>query len=158
MKMIITIVLATLMLGLLYACTPGNGNVNPTSTSLVIDRILQTGELTVGTAASMPPLNMTTRDGKIIGLEADLARYMAGSMGVQLKLKARQFSKLPPAPFHSGLFRNIILTSAILVRWPQSGGDDEYVKSQAVFPSTDTSLRIMDVKYRPNKNFLFKLS
>jgi polar amino acid transport system substrate-binding protein len=41
--------------------------------------------------------DMTTKDGKIIGLEADLARYMADSMGVKLNLKAIQFSKLLPA-------------------------------------------------------------
>jgi polar amino acid transport system substrate-binding protein len=40
---------------------------------------------------------MTTKEGKIIGFEADLARYMADSMGVNLKLKAIQFSKLLPA-------------------------------------------------------------
>ena len=31
------------------------------------------GELVVGTAASMPPLNMTTKTGEIIGLEIDMA-------------------------------------------------------------------------------------
>ncbi len=97
MKKIRTILIATLTLSLLFACSTGTGNVTPAATSPVIDRILQKGELTVGTAAMMPPLNMTTKDGKIIGLEADLARYMADSMGVKLNLKAIQFSKLLPA-------------------------------------------------------------
>jgi polar amino acid transport system substrate-binding protein len=97
MKKIRTILIATLTLSLLFACSTGTGNVTPAATSPVIDRILQKGELTVGTAAMMPPLNMTTKDGKIIGLEADLARYMADSKGVKLNLKAIQFSKLLPA-------------------------------------------------------------
>ena len=97
MKKISIILTVALALSLLYACTTGTANVTPSSTSPVINRILQKGELRVGTAASMPPLNMTTKDGKIIGLEADLARYMADSMGVKLNLKAIQFSKLLPA-------------------------------------------------------------
>jgi polar amino acid transport system substrate-binding protein len=55
------------------------------------------GELVVGTAASMPPLNMTTKDGEIIGMEIDLAKAMADSMGVKLRLEAMQFHELLPA-------------------------------------------------------------
>jgi polar amino acid transport system substrate-binding protein len=53
--------------------------------------------LIVGTAGSMPPLNMTTKAGKLIGFEADLADYMATAMGVRLKLAAMPFSELLPA-------------------------------------------------------------
>ena len=45
--------------------------------SPVLDRIMAKKELVVGTAASMPPLNMTTKDGQIIGVEVDLARLFA---------------------------------------------------------------------------------
>jgi len=48
----------------------------------------------VGTAASMPPLNMTTKDGQIIGMEADLARFFADGMGVKLTLKPMRFNDL----------------------------------------------------------------
>jgi polar amino acid transport system substrate-binding protein len=96
MKKISAILVLILSLSILYACATGTGTMTASSSSPVIDRILKNGELTVGTAAMMPPLNMTTKDGKIIGLEADLARYMADSMGVKL-LKAIQFSKLLPA-------------------------------------------------------------
>jgi len=65
--------------------------------SPVLDRIQEKKELVVGTAASMPPLNMTTKDGKIVGIEMDLARLIAGSMGVKLTLKKMQFSELLPA-------------------------------------------------------------
>jgi polar amino acid transport system substrate-binding protein len=60
----------------------------------VIHRIQQRGELLVGTAGDMPPLNMTTRDGKVIGYDADLGRYISKAMGVQLKLKTMPFSEL----------------------------------------------------------------
>jgi len=58
---------------------------------------MQRDELVVGTAASMPPFNMTTKSGKIIGMDIDLARYMADSLGVRLKLKSMPFAELLPA-------------------------------------------------------------
>ncbi len=62
-----------------------------------IERIQQQGELVVGTAGNMPPLNMTTKGGQIIGFEADLARYMATAMGVELRFETLPFSELLPA-------------------------------------------------------------
>lgn len=70
--------------------------VKPTPTP-VLDGIVQRGELVVGTAASMPPLNMTTKKGEIIGFEIDLAKMMASAMGVKLRVEAMEFSKLLPA-------------------------------------------------------------
>jgi polar amino acid transport system substrate-binding protein len=65
--------------------------------SPVLDRIMAKKELIVGTAASMPPLNMTTKDGQIIGMEIDLARLFAGGMEVKLTLKPMHFNDLLPA-------------------------------------------------------------
>lgn len=69
----------------------------PTSASPVIDRILQRGELRVGTSGHQPPLNATTKNGQIIGLDADLAAALAKAMGVKLSLVPIQFSELLPA-------------------------------------------------------------
>jgi polar amino acid transport system substrate-binding protein len=68
-----------------------------TRISPVVDRIVAKKELVVGTAASMPPLNMTTKDGQIIGMEVDLARFFANGMGVKLTLKPMRFNDLLPA-------------------------------------------------------------
>ena len=67
------------------------------SASPVIDRILQHGELRVGTSGNQPPLNAATKDGKIIGFDADLAAAFAKSMGVKLTMVPMQFSDLLPA-------------------------------------------------------------
>ena len=45
----------------------------------------------------MPPLNMTAKDGTIIGLEADLAGIFAVAMDVRLTMKPMQFDDLLPA-------------------------------------------------------------
>jgi len=66
----------------------------PVSASPVIDRILQRGELRVGTSGTQPPLSATTKDNQIIGFDADLAAAFAKSMGVKLTLVPIQFSEL----------------------------------------------------------------
>ncbi|HUL21379.1 MAG TPA: transporter substrate-binding domain-containing protein [Thermodesulfobacteriota bacterium] len=65
--------------------------------SPVLDRIMAKKELIVGTAASMPPLNMTTKEGEIIGAEIDLARAFASAMEVKLTLSRMPFNELLPA-------------------------------------------------------------
>jgi polar amino acid transport system substrate-binding protein len=73
------------------------GQVFAAGISPVLDRIQANKELVVGTAASMPPLNMTTKDGQIIGMEMDLARFFASGMDVKLTLKPMNFNDLLPA-------------------------------------------------------------
>jgi len=87
------VVLLTLVAGCAPATTTADGPL-PIS---VLGRIRAKGELVVGTAASMPPLNMTTKTGEIIGLEIDLAQAMADAMKVKLRLSAMPFSDLLPA-------------------------------------------------------------
>jgi polar amino acid transport system substrate-binding protein len=91
-------ILAVLGLFLLSACatTATQTQLIP-SPSPVIDRVMGKGELRVGTAGGMPPLNMTTSDGEIIGLEPDIAELMAEAMGVDLKLVPMPFNELLPA-------------------------------------------------------------
>ncbi len=84
-------------LGLMAGCAQmpmaaGSARVAP-----VLDRIQAKKELVVGTAASMPPLNMRTVDGQIIGLEADLAAILADGLDAKLTLKAMAFNDLIPA-------------------------------------------------------------
>jgi polar amino acid transport system substrate-binding protein len=92
MKRTLTALALTIALGILASCASMQGGPSP-----VIHRIQQKGELVVGTAGAMPPLNMTTREGDVIGFDADLAQSIASGMGVTLKLEAMPFSKLLPA-------------------------------------------------------------
>ena len=63
----------------------------------ILDRILEKGELVVGTTGTQPPLNATTKDGKIIGLDADIAKRIAISMGVKVHFATMPFADLLPA-------------------------------------------------------------
>ena len=92
-RLVAWLVAVSLVAGWAHAVAAGEiPRVSP-----VLDRILAKKELVVGTAASMPPLNMTTKDGQIIGLEVDLARMFANAMEVKLTLKPMHFNDLLPA-------------------------------------------------------------
>jgi polar amino acid transport system substrate-binding protein len=98
MKKVVLPIFSVLVSMVFFACSQHNlGTYVLTSPSPVIDRIQQRGELVVGTAAGMPPLNMTAKDGEIIGLDADLSRYLADAMGVKLRLEPMAFKDLLPS-------------------------------------------------------------
>ena len=88
---------------LLIALVALSGCATTTETSAqasagpTLGRILERGTLVVGTAASMPPLNMTAKDGEIFGFEPELAKRMASAMGVELQLEKIPFAGLLPA-------------------------------------------------------------
>jgi ABC-type amino acid transport substrate-binding protein len=84
------------VISFLYACAEMNRTPTP-SASPVLDRILSRGELRVGMSGDMPPLNMTTKEDKIIGLDADLAALIADAMGVKLNVQKMAFAGLLPA-------------------------------------------------------------
>jgi polar amino acid transport system substrate-binding protein len=86
-----------LVLSIFSSCSHHSGTYVLTSPAPVLDRIQTRGELIIGTAADMPPFNMTTKDNRIIGLEIDLAQALAQAMDVELKLQAIAFKDLLPA-------------------------------------------------------------
>ncbi len=96
MKFFKTMALLLIIPLTLVACN-GLDSKKDLAASPTLERILSRGELIVGTAASMPPLNMTTKDGEIIGIEPDIATFIAGGMGVKLTLKPMAFHELLPA-------------------------------------------------------------
>jgi polar amino acid transport system substrate-binding protein len=97
MKMKKWAILFLSLLLFLGGCAQMNSNTAKASASPVIDRILQRGELAVGMAGNMPPMNMTSKEGELIGYEVDLAKAMAKAMGVRVKLKVMPFAELIPA-------------------------------------------------------------
>ncbi len=97
MKYIKAAVISVLAVFLLTACAEFQQRMTRSSTSPVIDSILDRGELVVGTMGKMPPLNMTTKDGNLMGLEIDLVKSIAAAMGVKYRFETMAFSELLPA-------------------------------------------------------------
>ncbi|MCB2193159.1 MAG: transporter substrate-binding domain-containing protein [Deltaproteobacteria bacterium] len=63
----------------------------------VIQRILKQKELVVATTGDYPPLTAKTKEGKFIGLDMDLVKALAQSLGVRLKVRQMPFERLVPA-------------------------------------------------------------
>jgi polar amino acid transport system substrate-binding protein len=67
------------------------------SPSPVLDRIVERGQLRVGTSGNQPPLTATAKDGSLMGFDIELANAMANAMGVKLTLVPMDFHDLLPA-------------------------------------------------------------
>jgi polar amino acid transport system substrate-binding protein len=94
----VKVLLATILALIFFAgCAQMQQSTSGTSASPVLDRIQSRGELVVGTMGNMPPLNMTSKDGEIFGLEPDLARLLAEAMDVKVKFVTKPFNELLPA-------------------------------------------------------------
>jgi polar amino acid transport system substrate-binding protein len=91
--------LATLFMLPLAGCQSslmgGGGDSSPAPMHL--QRILDSGELRVGLSGDQPPLNMTDKNGEIIGLEVDLMKMLTQSMGLNVRFVVRPFADLIPA-------------------------------------------------------------
>ncbi len=57
-------------------------------------RIVESGELRVGTSGEQPPLSMTARNGDLLGLDVALARVLARSMKMEAKIVPLPFGRL----------------------------------------------------------------
>ena len=62
-----------------------------------MDDIIKKGELVVGITGTQPPLNVTNKNGQIIGFDADIANLIASNMDVKIKFSAMPFPELLPA-------------------------------------------------------------
>jgi len=133
-KWIFVFLVLLLFLG---GCAQMNSSTAKTSASPVIDRILQRGEVAVGMTGNMPPLNMTSKEGELIGYEVDLARAMAKAMGIKAKLAVMPFSELLPAL--------------------QSGKIDLILSNMTITPGRNLKVAFVGPYFTSGKAFLTKI-
>ena len=60
----------------------------------VLNRIIKSGELRVGTSGSQPPFTMKAKDGQLMGYEVELAKLLTNAMNLKLKFVEKPFSQL----------------------------------------------------------------
>lgn len=94
MKKLKLLMILALVVVFASSCTTMTGNAK---TSPTINKITERGVLIVGTAANMPPLNMRSKTQVPMGLDIDLAQFIASAMGVELSLHIEPFAELLPA-------------------------------------------------------------
>ncbi|HEX9024776.1 MAG TPA: transporter substrate-binding domain-containing protein [Geobacteraceae bacterium] len=67
------------------------------SAGAILDGIMKRGELVVGISGDQPPLNATSKEGGIIGYDADLAGALAANLKVKVRFARMPFAELLPA-------------------------------------------------------------
>jgi polar amino acid transport system substrate-binding protein len=115
---------------------PSSAPAPAPSASPVLDRILSRGELKVGMSGDMPPLNMLTKEDKIIGLDADLAAMVADAMGVKLNVQKIAFAGLLPAL--------------------ESGSIDMIISNMTMTPGRNLKVAFVGPYFTSGKGFLTK--
>jgi polar amino acid transport system substrate-binding protein len=88
-------------------------------------------------AGNMPPLNMTTKEGELIGYEVDLAKAMAKAMGVRAKLEVIPFAELLPAL--------------------QSGKIDLILSNMTITPARNLKVAFVGPYFTSGKAFMTKI-
>jgi polar amino acid transport system substrate-binding protein len=63
----------------------------------VLNKIIKSGELRVGTSGSQPPFTMKSKEGQLMGYEVDLAKLLTDALNLKLKFVEKPFSELLPA-------------------------------------------------------------
>lgn len=71
--------------------------ISVASAGSALQRIIEKGELAIGTTGTQPPMTATSKNGKIIGMDADISIAMAEALGVKLKFVTMPFDELLPA-------------------------------------------------------------
>lgn len=137
MRILRAILISVFMLFFLTACAEWQPYQKTPSSSPVIDRIMDRGELVVGTMGKMPPLNMTTKDGKLIGLEIDLAESIAAAMSVKCRFDTMAFSQLMPAL--------------------QAGKIDMILSDMTITPERNLKVAFVGPYFQSGKAFLTKI-
>ncbi len=67
------------------------------SAGAIFDSILKKGELVVGVSGDQAPLNALSKEGSVIGLDADIAKLIAANLNLKIRFAKMQFSELLPA-------------------------------------------------------------
>lgn len=122
------------------------------SASPVLQRIAESKTLRVGMTSEQPPFNVTNRDGKIIGMDVDLAGLLAASMEVKLEIVEMPFAELIPA-LEEGKVDLVLsgMTSTLQrnLRVPFVG--PYYISGKSLLTKSDTIAKIQSAEEMNNE-------
>lgn len=90
LKKIAAIVLSAALVVALAACGSSKDSDSDKSSC-------KAGTLTMGTNASFPPYEYVDDNGKIVGIDAEIAQAIADKLGMKLEIKDMEFESLVPA-------------------------------------------------------------
>lgn len=91
MKKLLAIIMATALIATAFA---GCGSENNTSEKADTEKAVSKGTLVMGTNPAFPPYEFTDSNGKIVGIDAEIAQAIAEDMGYTLEIKDMEFDSL----------------------------------------------------------------
>ena len=103
--------IVTLLAGLLVTLPLGVNAAKDQSP--VLAQIAKWGKIRIGMSGGQPPYNVVSREGKLIGMDVDIAELLAKSLDVQLELVQMNFNELLPA-LESGKVDAIVYDAPVL--------------------------------------------
>lgn len=127
MKKLIALVLAALMLVALVSCGTAKE------------------KLVMGTNASFPPYEFTDSNGKIVGIDAEIAQAIADKIGVELEIKDMEFDSLLVAVSGGSIDFAMAGMTVNDERKQQVDFSDSYATGvQVVIVSEDSEIKTVD--------------
>jgi polar amino acid transport system substrate-binding protein len=113
----------------------------------IIDKVVKRGELIVGSSGDYPPLTAKTKDGKLIGIDIDIATIIANEMGVKLKVVQMPFNTLLAA-LKAGKVDMVLscmtITSERNLKFAFVG--PYFVSGQSILTTKETAMNVKDLK------------
>lgn len=89
--------LCAILLAFLVTASTAFANDNALWQRSTLNQIIKNGELRVGLEPGFAPFEMLNKKGKVVGFDIDLAKLMAESMGVKLKVIKLDWNGIMPA-------------------------------------------------------------
>ena len=95
MKKLLSLMLALLLLVTCFAgCSSENSAVPGSDNKTVEEENTEIGKLVMGTNAAFPPYEFVDDNGKIVGIDAEIAEAVAKKLGLELEIKDMDFDSL----------------------------------------------------------------
>ncbi|MEI5906401.1 amino acid ABC transporter substrate-binding protein [Bacillus spongiae] len=92
-KWILTLGISVAMFGL-AACGSGDKKDEATSDTALYDRVIEDGELLIGTEGTYPPYSFHDDSGDLTGFDVEIAREVAKRLGVEAVFKETQWDAM----------------------------------------------------------------
>lgn len=77
-----------------FGCAHTSSNLGEQANSTILSKILERGEVVVGTSLSQPPFSFKDKDGSASGLDISVAERLADGLGVKLRIEPKPFNQL----------------------------------------------------------------
>jgi polar amino acid transport system substrate-binding protein len=120
----------------------------------VLNRISETDTLRVGMTGTQPPFTVRNKEGQLMGMDVDIARVLASTIGVELELVELPFAELLPA-LESGKVDMVLsgMTATLQRNMRVAFVGPYYISGKSMLTKSSTVAAIQEAKEMNSKSF-----